>query len=254
MAHDITERKNIELKLRRKREAMQALNDISSQTINTYYKQQIKEALAVAAKYLGMEIGILSKVQDDICNIDVHSSPDATLYAGLEFPFEDSYCSLLFQADGILYVGQMKSSQYANHRCYSIMGFESFIGLPIEVDEQLYGLEFQSYQVHSNGFDATEIDFLHLLSRWVVGLIRRHNLSEQIAKSKERLDLALDGASLGLWDLDVPSGKAFFNARWAEMLGYQLSEIEPTMDTFVKLLHPDERDEVLAAVEAHFKG
>ncbi|MES1986824.1 MAG: PAS domain-containing protein, partial [Pseudomonadota bacterium] len=87
-----------------------------------------------------------------------------------------------------------------------------------------------------------------------MGLIRRHNLSEQIAKSKERLDLALDGASLGLWDLDVPSGKAFFNARWAEMLGYQLSEIEPSMDTFVRLLHPDEKDEVLAAVEAHFKG
>jgi len=254
MAHDITERKNIELKLRRKREAMQALNDISSQTINTYYKQQIKEALVVAAKYLGMEIGILSKAQDNSCSIDVHSSPDATLYDGLEFSFEDSYCSLLFQADDVVFVEQMKSSQYANHRCYSIMGFESFIGLPIVVDEQRYGLEFQSYQAHSNGFDATEIDFLHLLSRWVVGLIRRHNLSEQIAKSKERLDLALDGASLGLWDLDVPSGKAFFNARWAEMLGYQLSEIEPSMDTFVRLLHPDEKDEVLAAVEAHFKG
>eukprot|EP01034_Spumella_vulgaris_P015514 gene15514-19818_t len=65
MAHDITERKNIELKLRRKREAMQALNEISSQAIHTYYKQQIKEALAVAAKYLGMDIGILSKIQDD---------------------------------------------------------------------------------------------------------------------------------------------------------------------------------------------
>lgn len=254
MAHDITERKNIELKLRRQREAMQALNDISSQTIHTHYKQQLKDALAVAAKYLGMEIGILSKIQDDRCKIDVHSSLDESLYGDFELPFEDSYCSLLFQTGDIRFVEQMKNSQYANLRCYSLMGFESFIGLPILVDEQRYGLEFQSYRAHFNGFDKTEIDFLHLLSRWVVSLIRRHNLSEQIAKGKERLDLALDGASLGLWDLDVPTGKAFFNARWAEMLGYQLSEIEQTIDTFVKLLHPDEKDEVLAAIEAHFKG
>jgi diguanylate cyclase (GGDEF)-like protein/PAS domain S-box-containing protein len=254
MAHDITERKNIELKLRRKREAMQALNEISSQAIHTYYKQQLKEALAVAAKYLGMDIGILSKIQNDRCKIDAHSSPDESLYDGLELPFEDSYSSLLFQTDDIRFVEQMANSQYAKLRAYSLMGFESFIGLPILLDEQRYGLEFQSYQAHFNGFDATEIDFLHLFSRWAVSLIRRHNLSEQIAKGNERLDLALKGASLGLWDLDVPTGKAFYNARWAEMLGYQLSEIEQSMDAFVKLLHPDEKDEVLAAVEAHFKG
>lgn len=232
MAHDITQRKNIELKLRRQREAMQALNDISSQTIHAHYKPQLKEALTVAAKYLGMEFGVLSAIQGDSCKIDVQSSPADTIYDGLEYPFEDTYCSLLFQANSVLFVEQMKNSQYVNHRCYSLMGFESFIGLPLLVDEQRYGLVFQSYQAHFNGFDATEIDFLHLLSRWVVNLIRRHNLSEQITKGKERMDLALNGANLGLWDLDVPSGKAFFNARWAEMLGYQLSEIEQTLDTF----------------------
>ena len=233
---------------------MQALNDISSQTIHAHYKPQLKEALAVAAKYLGMEFGTLCKVQDDRIKIDVQSSPADTIYDGLEYPFEDTYCSLLFQANDVLFVEQMKNSQYANHSCYSLMGFESFIGLPLLVDEQRYGLVFQSYQAHFNGFDATEIDFLHLLSRWVVNLIRRHNLSEQITKGKERMDLALNGANLGLWDLDVPTGKAFFNARWAEMLGYQLSEIEQTLDTFVKLLHPDEKDEVLSAIQAHFKG
>ena len=254
MAHDITMRKHNESRLRRKREAMQALNDISSQANNTYYKQQLKEALAVAAKYLGMDIGTLSKVENDNCIVDVHSSPDDALYDDLVIPFDESYCSLLFQTDDIIFIEKMKSSQYANLRCYALMGFESFIGLPLWVDDQRYGLEFKSYQEHFNGYDATEFDFLHLFSRWVLGLIRRHNLSEQIAKSKERLDLALEVASLGLWDLDVSSGKAFFNARWAEMLGYQLSEIEQSMDTFVALLHPEDRAVVLAAIEAHFKG
>lgn len=254
IAHDITERKNIELKLRRQREAMQALSDISSQTAHVYYKKQLREALAVAAKYLGMEFGILTKVQGDISIVDVQSSPPDTLYDGLEFPFEDTYCSLLFQADDIFFVEQMKKSQYAKHRCYSLMGFESFIGLPLLVDDQRYGLIFESYQAHFNGFDATEIDFLHLLSRWVVNLIRRHNLSEQITKGNERLDLALKSANLGLWDLDVPTGQTFYNARWAEMLGYELSEIEQTKHAFESLLHPDDKADVLATLQAHFNG
>ena len=254
MAHDITERKKTELKLRRQREAMQALNDISSQTIHAHYKEQLREALAVAAKYLAMEFGILCKVQDDSCKIDVQSSPADTIYDGLEYPFADTYCSLLFRADDIMFIEQMKDSQYANHRCYSLMGFESFIGMPLLVDDQRYGLLFQSYQAHFNGFDKTEIDFLHLLSRWVVSLVRRHNLSEQITKGNERFDLALKGANLVLWDLDVPTDKVFYNARWAEMLGYELSDIEQSTDAFVRLLHPDEKDEVLAAIETHFRG
>ena len=254
MAHDITERKNIELKLRRQREAMQALNDISSQTVDVHYKKQLREALAVAAKYLGMEFGILTKVQGGNCTIDVQSSPPDTLCDGLEYPFEDTYCSLLFQTDDIFFVEHMKNSQYANHRCYSLMGFESFIGMPLLVDEQRYGLIFQSYQAHFNGFDVTVIDFLHLLSRWIVHIIRRHNLSEQITNGNERLDLALKSANLGLWDLDVPTGQTFYNARWAEMLGYELSEIEQTKYSFERLLHPDDKAEVLAALQAHFNG
>ncbi len=254
MAHDITQRNSIELKLRRQREAMQALNDISSQAADIPHTEKLREALDVSSKYLGMEFGRLSKIQGDSCIIEVHSSPTDTLYNGLEYPFEDSYCSLLYSTDDILFVEQMRKSQYASHRCYSLMGFESFIGLPLVIDEQRYGLIFLSFKAHFNGFDVTEIDFLHLLSRWIVSLIRRHNLSEQIVKSKERLDLALNSANLGLWDLDVSTGKTFYNARWAEMLGYQLSEIEQTKHAFERLLHPDDKAEVLAALQAHFNG
>lgn len=254
IAHDITERKNVELKIQRQREAMRALNDISSQTIQIDFEKQLREALIVAAKYLGMEFGVLSKLQGESCLIEVQVSPPDTIYDGLEYPFEDTYTSLLFQTEEISFVEQMKISQYANHRCYSLMGFESFIGLPLSVEGQRFGLIFLSNQVHFNGFDITIIDFVHLFSRLVVNLIRRNNLSLEITKGNERLDLALKGANLGLWDLDVPTGKTFYNARWAEMLGFELLEIEQTKFAFEKLLHPDDKAEVLAALEAHFKG
>lgn len=85
---------------------------------------------------------------------------------------------------------------------------------------------------------------LILRSTWAA--IRRANSEEvraleaysELAESRARLDLALRGASLGAWDWDIPSGRVSFNERWAEMRGYQLSELEPHLRTWTGSTHP----------------
>ena len=72
--------------------------------------------------------------------------------------------------------------------------------------------------------------------------------------AKERLELALKGAKLGLWDWDIETGHVFFNKRWAGMLGYAVDEIEPSVEAWKKLMHPDDRDRVMAALNEHLEG
>ena len=72
--------------------------------------------------------------------------------------------------------------------------------------------------------------------------------------SAERLELALAGADLGLWDWQVATSNVTFNARWFTMLGYAKDELEPTFDTWRSLLHPDDAQRALAAIEAHLRG
>ena len=70
----------------------------------------------------------------------------------------------------------------------------------------------------------------------------------------ERLALALNGADLGLWDLDLRGGNSTVNARWAEMLGYAPGEVAAGQDGWRDLVHPDDRARVDETLQAHIDG
>ena len=76
----------------------------------------------------------------------------------------------------------------------------------------------------------------------------------ELAESRQRLKLALQGADLGLWDWDVVTGKVIFNDRLAEMLGYQAGELEPHVSTWENLIHPDDLQEAKGKLMAHLRG
>ena len=72
-----------------------------------------------------------------------------------------------------------------------------------------------------------------------------------LRESEERLNLALQGAGLGLWDLDMRTGHIVINRHWAEMLGYELEELVPHIDSWQALTHPDDLPRVREAVNEH---
>ncbi|MBF0097078.1 MAG: PAS domain S-box protein [Magnetococcales bacterium] len=84
---------------------------------------------------------------------------------------------------------------------------------------------------------------LALVLKW------NHHLSREVEERRQieqRLSLALEGGNLGLWDVDLLSGSMVVNARWAEMLGYTLAEIEPLHRSFwLSTIHPADRERVL---------
>ena len=85
-------------------------------------------------------------------------------------------------------------------------------------------------------------------------ITERKQAEEALRASEERLSLALEGAALGLWDWDIPSGRVSFNERWTQMLGYRVEEIEPRVESWQHLVHPDDWPVILAALEPHLAG
>lgn len=69
-----------------------------------------------------------------------------------------------------------------------------------------------------------------------------------------RLGLALDGARMGVWDLDLPSQTLHLNAQWMEMLGYSKGEVDFTLERYRKLVHPDDLPAVESAMNGHLSG
>ncbi|MEF8883203.1 MAG: PAS domain S-box protein [Halapricum sp.] len=92
----------------------------------------------------------------------------------------------------------------------------------------------------------------------VVGSMRditeRKEKERQLRQLKERLDLAVDAANIGVWDWNVQTDEVRFNEQWAEMLGYSLSEIEPHLGAWEKRVHPDDMASAQEALDAHLAG
>lgn len=63
---------------------------------------------------------------------------------------------------------------------------------------------------------------------------------EELKRVKRFNELAIDSTNLGLWELDLDSGEAFYNEYWYNMLGYEKKEIEFTREFFFSLIHPDD--------------
>lgn len=71
--------------------------------------------------------------------------------------------------------------------------------------------------------------------------------------SQERLQLALFGSSLGLWDWNIATGEYYFDSQWKAMLGYAETEIENSIKSWENLLHPEDKLTVMAALNLHFE-
>jgi PAS domain S-box-containing protein len=95
----------------------------------------------------------------------------------------------------------------------------------------------------------------------VEDITERKQTEEALAKSqaaliesKQQMETALEGADLGTWDWNIETGELHCNDRWARMKGYRPEEIEPGLDFFRNLVHPDDLQATDERMNAHLKG
>jgi PAS domain S-box-containing protein len=79
----------------------------------------------------------------------------------------------------------------------------------------------------------------------------RKGMESEIAKTKEVMELALEGADLGMWDWNLRTNEVMYNARWGKMLGYDAKEIKPNIEFWKHLVHPDDIKILNEAIDEH---
>ena len=77
--------------------------------------------------------------------------------------------------------------------------------------------------------------------------------AEALRVSEERFALAMQGTNDGLWDWDIANNTVYWSPRLKEMHGYADDELDVDLDTFSSLLHPDDKEQMKAAIKAHLK-
>ena len=98
--------------------------------------------------------------------------------------------------------------------------------------------------------DGSLIGFLHQYSDYT----EAHGLIDQLAHREQQLATAQHIAKMGSWEWDIVHDQSI----WSEEL-YRIYGIDPASfggdwDAFLERIHPDDRDQVRAALDATFQG
>lgn len=92
------------------------------------------------------------------------------------------------------------------------------------------------------------------LSGFLQDISERKAAETALRQSEERFELAMKGANDGLFDWDLVAGSIYLSPRWKEMLGYPDAELASTLDNWKRLIHPDQRADVVALLDAYKDG
>jgi diguanylate cyclase (GGDEF)-like protein/PAS domain S-box-containing protein len=80
-----------------------------------------------------------------------------------------------------------------------------------------------------------------------------HESEDSRKASEERFALVLRGANDGLWEWNLETNDVYYSPRWKSMLGYRDDEVENTLHSWIRLVHPDDKNKVLSQIADYAK-
>ena len=97
-------------------------------------------------------------------------------------------------------------------------------------------------------------DVVSANDRLTAQLAEQRRIEAELRESRERFELAVEGADAGVWEWDLESTTAYYSPRWKSQLGCAESEIGSTFADWEARLHPDDRARALATLTLFRKG
>jgi PAS domain S-box-containing protein len=79
----------------------------------------------------------------------------------------------------------------------------------------------------------------------------RQAAEEALRVTEERFALAVRGSQDGIWDWDIQNDSLYWSPRLKELLGYAVDELDVDFAIFDSLMHPDDKERVGEAIDAH---
>lgn len=76
----------------------------------------------------------------------------------------------------------------------------------------------------------------------------------KVAENEKRLKEVLEAIQEGVWDWNITTGKVYHNDQWYSLLGYEEGELEDSIESFSKLIHPDDASSVFDRIQKLLEG
>ena len=88
----------------------------------------------------------------------------------------------------------------------------------------------------------------------IMDITDRKRSEEALQESEAKLQLALDGAGTGMWEISIPEMRGTIDKRAANILGYNVGDIDSRCSAWDLLTHPDDLPDLRKRLAAYLDG
>ena len=128
-------------------------------------------------------------------------------------------------------------------------------GTPYDLELEFITAKSRRLWVHTIGFpEYDETGQLRRIYGTFQDISEYKRTALEALDSREQLQMALSGANMGRWDWELPTRRHQVDENIARILGYEFSEMEPTLDYWDSLIHPDDLELTGEAAQRHISG
>ncbi len=189
----------------------------------------LTEALATAARHFGMDLGLIGRVENGTYTVLHHAAiAGPGIGNGTTLVLGETYCAIAYKTHDAVAIPDISRSSWADKPCHKAFGAESYIGAPFSVGGELFGtVSFCRRTPYPRPFDEGDIEFMHLLARWVATVIERERAENAVRQARDaaeeasrRSDLILSSAEEGIIELDGRGRVRFLNPAARRLLGW----------------------------------
>lgn len=150
---------------------------------------KIDRLLALGCAHLGLPIGIVSRVENDTYDVEYVWTDMEGISPGDTFTLWQTYCVQTLAADDVLATARAgEDDRFKGHPCYDNFALESYIGVPLTINDQVYGtLNFSGPKPRERGFNTLDMELLRVMGDAVRQILVKLQEAENQARERQSL-------------------------------------------------------------------
>jgi len=198
------------------------------------------EALALGREYLGVENGHIERADEAAGTHEVVASvggPDDVLPTGATLDSATTYCRRTMDADSPVALANAPEEGWADDPAYREHGFDCYLGAPIFVRGDPYGVVcFIDQNPREQAFRADEKAFVELIARLLGRALDADRYEADLTDANRRRETLVEAAPDAIVLVDAETGEIVeVNEAATALTGYDAASLDG-MDVFE--LHP----------------
>ena len=216
---------------------------------NLAFDDKTQKLLNFGLKVFGLDLAIISEVQERIYTVLYAVTPDNGLAIGTQFNLNDTYCVHTLNAGSALAFHNVSQSEIADHPCFTNFQLESYIGAPIKVGNDVFGTVNFSSANQSPVFTDQAYDYIELFAQWLGAEFARNQTKDRLTKNSNSLLKLESVANIGTWEVDIAHNKIYWSKQ--TKLIHEVDEnYQPMMETAINFYKEgSSRENITKAVE-----